>query len=45
MQMTGTERSTRLAPVIDRVLPLEEAAEGLRLVEEREVFGKIIIRP
>ena len=38
-------REGRLAPVIDRVLPLEEAAEGLRLVEERDVFGKVVIRP
>lgn len=35
----------RLRPVIDRVLPLEETAEGERLLEEREVFGKVIIRP
>jgi NADPH:quinone reductase-like Zn-dependent oxidoreductase len=34
-----------LAPVIDRVLPLEEAAEGLRLIEEREVIGKVVVSP
>ena len=38
-------QSGRMKPVIDRVLPLEEAAEGLRLIEDREVLGKIIIRP
>ncbi|HUN75666.1 MAG TPA: zinc-binding dehydrogenase [Steroidobacteraceae bacterium] len=37
--------SARLAPVIARVLPLEEAAEGERLLEDREVFGKIVLRP
>ena len=35
----------RIVPVIDRVLPLEETAEGHRLIEEREVFGKVIIVP
>ena len=35
----------RMRPVIDKVLPLEEAAEGVRLIEDREVFGKIIVRP
>lgn len=35
----------RLSPVIDRRLPLEETAEGERLLEDREVFGKVIIRP
>jgi len=35
----------RLTPVIDTVLPLEQTAEGVRLLEEREVIGKIIITP
>ena len=35
----------QLAPVIDAVLPLTEVAEGERLLEEREVFGKILIKP
>ena len=34
-----------LKPVIDKVLPLEDAGEGLRMIEEREVFGKIVITP
>ncbi|MGH7091165.1 MAG: zinc-binding dehydrogenase [Stellaceae bacterium] len=34
-----------LKPAIDRVLPLEEAAEGLRLIEEREVIGKVVVTP
>jgi alcohol dehydrogenase len=33
----------RLTPVIDRVLPLEEAAEGVRMLDERRVFGKILV--
>ena len=35
----------KMKPVIDEVLPLERAAEGLRLIENREVFGKVIIKP
>jgi alcohol dehydrogenase len=35
----------RLNPVIDAVLPLERAAEGLRLIETREVFGKVVVTP
>jgi NADPH:quinone reductase-like Zn-dependent oxidoreductase len=35
----------RLTPVVDRVLPLEQAAEAHRLLEAREVFGKIVLEP
>jgi len=35
----------RMKPVIDEVLPLERAVDGLRLIENREVFGKVIIEP
>jgi alcohol dehydrogenase len=34
-----------LKPVIDDVLPLERAVEGLRLIENREVFGKVVVKP
>ena len=37
--------SRRLDPVIDRVLPLEAAAEGERLLEDREVVGKVLLTP
>lgn len=33
----------RLKPVIGKVLSLEETAEGHRLLEERLVFGKIVL--
>ncbi len=31
------------APVVDRVLPLEQTAEGERAMERREVIGKVVI--
>jgi alcohol dehydrogenase len=34
-----------LKPVIDEVLPLERAVEGLRMIENREVFGKVVVTP
>jgi alcohol dehydrogenase len=34
-----------MKPVIDETLPLERAAEGLRLIENREVFGKVVVTP
>ncbi len=34
-----------LEPVIDSVLPLHEAAEGLRAMQRREIFGKVIVKP
>jgi NADPH:quinone reductase-like Zn-dependent oxidoreductase len=33
-----------LHPLVDRELPLEEAAEAHRLIEQRRVFGKIVLR-
>jgi NADPH:quinone reductase-like Zn-dependent oxidoreductase len=35
----------RVKPVIDRVAPLEQAAEGLRLIQDREVIGKVVVTP
>jgi NADPH:quinone reductase-like Zn-dependent oxidoreductase len=33
----------RLRPVVDRVLPLDQIAEGHRVLEEREAFGKVVL--
>ncbi|HEY0788020.1 MAG TPA: zinc-binding dehydrogenase, partial [Thermoanaerobaculia bacterium] len=33
----------RLHPVIDRVLPLAQVAEGHRILEAREAFGKVVL--
>ena len=33
----------RLKPVVDRVLPLSDIAEGHRVLESREAFGKVVL--
>ncbi len=43
--MLAYAESGRLMPVIDRILPLEEVREAERLLEEREVFGKVVVTP
>lgn len=43
--LLGLIQARRMKPVIDKVLPLEQAAEGLRLIENREVFGKVVVTP
>jgi alcohol dehydrogenase len=35
----------RMHPVIDRTFALTEAREALRLLEDREVFGKVVVCP
>jgi alcohol dehydrogenase len=35
----------KMNPVIDRVLPLDEAREGLRLIADREAIGKVVVTP
>jgi alcohol dehydrogenase len=37
--------SGKLKPVIDRAVPLSEVNEAFRLLEERAVFGKLLIKP
>ena len=38
-------RDGKLVPVIDKVLPLSEGVEAMRLVEHRQFFGKVVIAP
>jgi alcohol dehydrogenase len=42
--LVEVERGT-IKPIIDRVLPLAESAEAMRLLQDREVFGKVIVCP
>ncbi len=34
-----------MGPVVDRELPLDQAAEAHRLIEERQTFGKVVLKP
>ncbi|HSE01374.1 MAG TPA: zinc-binding dehydrogenase, partial [Burkholderiales bacterium] len=43
--LMGLIAAGKMKPVIDKVLPLERAVEGLRLIETREVFGKVVVTP
>jgi len=43
--LMGLIQQGKMKPVIDKVLPLERAAEGLRMIETREVFGKVVVTP
>ncbi|MDE0408137.1 MAG: zinc-binding dehydrogenase [Alphaproteobacteria bacterium] len=44
-EMMADIAAGRLDPPIDVELPLEDAAEGVRMLEDREVFGKIVVAP
>jgi NADPH:quinone reductase-like Zn-dependent oxidoreductase len=41
----GHVAAGRLRPVIDRVLPFAQVASAHRLLEERQVFGKLVLEP
>jgi len=35
----------KLKVLVDKIYELEEAREALRVIEDREVFGKIVVAP
>ena len=35
----------RLKPVIDKTFGLDQANEAFRMLEDREVFGKVVVKP
>jgi alcohol dehydrogenase len=35
----------KLTALIDKSFPLEQAAEAFRMLEDRTVFGKLVVRP
>ena len=38
-------RTKKIDPVIDTVLPLERARDAIALIEDRKVFGKVLVKP
>jgi alcohol dehydrogenase len=44
-QLLFEVRAGRIRPVVNNVFPLSEAREAERLLEERAVFGKVLIQP
>lgn len=45
LDVVGHLQRGRLHPVIDRTLPLAKGPEGHRLLEDRAVFGKVVLVP
>lgn len=44
-QVVRVVEQTGVRPLIDRVLPLSQAADGLAALERGEVFGKVVLTP
>ena len=44
-QLVAEVRGGRIRPVIHAVFPLAETREAMRVLEDREVFGKVLVRP
>ncbi|HWO26116.1 MAG TPA: zinc-binding dehydrogenase [Kofleriaceae bacterium] len=43
LAVLGHVAAGRLEPVVDRVLPLAQAADGHRALERREAFGRVVL--
>lgn len=43
--LLGMIERKEMAPLVDTVLPLERAAEGLALIRDRKVIGKVVVTP
>ena len=43
--LLGMCASGEMKPLVDKVLPLDQAAEGLALIRDRKVIGKVVVTP
>jgi NADPH:quinone reductase-like Zn-dependent oxidoreductase len=44
VELLNLIQQKKLKPIIDKELPLSEANEAFRLLEDREVFGKVVLK-
>ena len=44
VQLLALIEQGRLKPIVDKELPLSQVNEAFRLIEEREVFGKVVLK-
>jgi alcohol dehydrogenase len=44
-QLLKLVQEGKLKVLVDKVFPLSEAREALRVIEDREVFGKVVVSP
>ncbi len=42
-RLAVTEKGSIRSPIVDRIMPLHEAAEAHRLVEQRVPVGKVLL--
>jgi NADPH:quinone reductase-like Zn-dependent oxidoreductase len=45
LEVLGLLAAGVIEPVVDRVLPLQEAATAQQLLEQRRHFGRILLEP
>ncbi len=45
VELLNLVRDKKLDALVDRTYPLEDVRETMRVIEEREVFGKIVVAP
>ena len=43
--LMGLIQEGKMKPAIDKVVPLDQAIRGLRLLRDREIIGKVVVEP
>jgi NADPH:quinone reductase-like Zn-dependent oxidoreductase len=43
LRIVGLVNEGKLRPIVDRTLPIEKLGEALTLIEDRKLFGKIVL--
>jgi NADPH:quinone reductase-like Zn-dependent oxidoreductase len=45
VELVELVRQGKIKPVIDKELPLEDANEAFAMLEDRRIFGKVLLKP